>query len=273
MTDSTSARPRKIHLQHLAEMKQRREPITMLTCYDAITAHILEEAGVDTILVGDSYGNTLLGYGSTMPVTLDEMVVATASVCRGAKRPLIVADLPFGSYEEAPAQGVRSAVRLMKAGANAVKLEGGLRQADTIAKITAAGIPVCAHIGFTPQSESNLGGPRVQGRGEEQEARLIDDAVAVQDAGAFAVVLEMVPAKVAAKITKILSIPTIGIGAGAGCDGQVLVWTDMAGMTTWSPSFSKTFGNVGDALRGAAADYCNAVKSHQFPDDSHSFLK
>lgn len=269
----TTAHSGKVRIQHLEQMKELREPITMLTCYDAITARIFEDAGVDTILVGDSYGNTYLGYDSTIPVSLEEMEVATKSVCRGARRALVVADLPFGSYEEAPGQGVRSAVRLMKAGASAVKLEGGARQSETIARITAAGIPVCAHIGFTPQSESNLSGPRVQGRGEEEEARLISDAVAVQEAGAFAVVLEMVPARLATKITKILTIPTIGIGAGPGCDGQVLVWTDMAGMTNWSPSFSKVFGNVGQSLRDAATSYCSAVKGREFPDDSHSFLK
>ena len=271
MTTSNSPTPRRVRVHHLAEMKERREPITMLTCYDAVTAHIFDSAGVDTLLVGDSYGNTLLGYGSTIPVSLEEMVIATGAVARATQRAFVVADLPFGTYEESPAQGVRSSVRLMKAGAQAVKLEGGERQADTIARITNAGLPVVGHIGFTPQSEHRLGGPRVQGRTDDSESQLIDDAVAVQEAGASAVVLEMVPARVAAKITKILTIPTIGIGAGDRCDGQVLVWTDMAGMTSWSPSFSKQFGRVGEALRQAATDYCGAVKGREFPEASHSF--
>lgn len=271
MTTSNSPAPRRVRVHHLAEMKERREPITMLTCYDAITARIFDAAGVDTLLVGDSYGNTLLGYTSTIPVSLEELVIATGAVTRAAQRAFVVADLPFGSYEESPAQAVRSSVRLLKAGAQAVKLEGGERQAETIARITNSGIPVVGHIGFTPQSEHRLGGPRVQGRTDDSETQLIDDAVAVQEAGAVAVVLEMVPARVAAKITKILTIPTIGIGAGDHCDGQVLVWTDMAGMTSWSPSFSKQFGQVGQALRQAASDYCSAVKEREFPTDSHSF--
>lgn len=271
MSTSNAAPIRRVRVHHLREMKERREPITMLTCYDAITARIFDAQGVDALLVGDSYGNTMLGYPSTIPVSLEEMMTATAAVARGTQRAFVIADMPFGTYEESPAQAVRSAVRLMKAGAEAVKLEGGTRQADTIARITGAGIPVVGHIGFTPQSESSLGGPRVQGRTENTETQLIDDAVAVQDAGAIAVVLEMVPARLAAKITKILTIPTIGIGAGAGCDGQVLVWTDMAGMTSWTPRFSKTFGNVGEALREAATNYCRAVKERQFPEEQHSF--
>lgn len=271
MTTSNSPAPRRVRVHHLAEMKQRREPITMLTCYDAITCRIFDSAGVDMLLVGDSYGNTMLGHTSTIPVSLDEMVVATGAVARTAQRAFVVADLPFGSYEESPTQGVRSAVRLMKAGAQAVKLEGGERQSETIARITNAGIPVVGHIGFTPQSEHRLGGPRVQGRTDDSESQLVDDAVAVQEAGASAVVLEMVPARVAGKITKILTIPTIGIGAGDRCDGQVLVWTDMAGMTNWSPSFSKQFGQVGQALHQATLDYCGAVKAHAFPTQEHSF--
>ncbi|MCF2706388.1 3-methyl-2-oxobutanoate hydroxymethyltransferase [Arcanobacterium haemolyticum] len=266
-------KPRRVRVHHLAEMKAAREPITMLTCYDAMTARIFDEAGVDTMLVGDSYGNTYLGYGSTVPVSLDELVIATGAVCRGVSRALVVADLPFGSYEESHAQAIRSAARLMKAGAQAVKLEGGVRQADTIAAITNAGIPVVGHIGFTPQSEASLGGPRVQGRGDDAEAKVVDDAMAVQEAGAIAIVLEMVPAPVARRITRILEIPTIGIGAGIDCDGQVLVWTDMAGMTDWTPSFVKQFGRVGEELRNATTNYLDAVKGKQFPDESHSFLK
>ncbi|MGO1714408.1 3-methyl-2-oxobutanoate hydroxymethyltransferase [Ancrocorticia populi] len=268
---SGSNRPQRVRLHHLTQMKERSEPITMLTCYDAVTAQIFDNAAIDMLLVGDSFGNTLLGYGSTIKVTLDEMLMATGAVSRGAHRAFVVADLPFGTYEESPTQAVSSAVQLIKAGAQAVKLEGGVRQAARIKAITDAGIPVIGHIGFTPQSEHRLGGPRVQGRGEEAAAAVIDDAVAVQEAGASGVVLEMVPARVAGKITKILEIPTIGIGAGDHCDGQVLVWTDMAGMTGWSPSFSKQFGAVGAALRDAATSYSEAVKSRAFPDESHSF--
>ena len=268
---SASNRPQRVRLHHLAQMKERREPITMLTCYDAITAKIFDAAAIDMLLIGDSFGNTLLGYEATIRVSLDEMLMATGAVARGTRRAFVVADLPFGSYEESPAQAVASSVKLIKAGAHAVKLEGGVRQTQTIKAITGAGIPVIGHIGFTPQSEHRLGGPRVQGREEDSATAVIDDAVAVQEAGASGIVLEMVPAHVAGKITKILQIPTIGIGAGDHCDGQVLVWTDMAGMTDWSPSFSRQFGAVGAALRDAATSYGEAVKSRAFPDESHSF--
>ncbi len=261
----------RLRVHHLAQMKENHEPITMLTCYDALHARIFDAAGIDTLLVGDSYGNSTLGYSSTLPVTLEEMTIATAAVARGTEHAFVIADLPFGSYEESPEQAIRSSVRLIKAGAQAVKLEGGVRQAATIRAITEAGINVVGHIGFTPQSEHRLGGPRVQGRGEQSGAVVIDDAVAVSDAGAVAVVLEMVPAKLSAKITEIIPIPTIGIGAGAGTDGQVLVWTDMAGMTEWAPSFARKFGAVGEALTRAVTDYKDAVKGREFPTDRHSF--
>ena len=261
---------KRVRVQHLRRMKEQREPITMLTCYDAVTARIFDAAGIDVLLVGDSYGNTCLGYESTVSVSLEEMEVPTAAVARGAKRAFIVADLPFGSYEESSERAVASAVRLIKAGAHAVKLEGGVRQASTVKAIVDAGILVVGHIGFTPQSENRLGGPRVQGRGDQKEA-VIEDAVAVQEAGASAVVLEMVSADVAKKVTRILRIPTIGIGAGPATDGQVLVWTDMAGMTGWTPRFSRSFGHVGDALRAAAADFCTAVRAREFPGPEHSF--
>jgi len=243
----------------------------MITAYDSLTAAIFDAAGMDMILVGDSIGNVMLGHGSTLPVSLDEMVVATRGVASAVERAFVIADLPFGTYEASPEQALASAVRLVKAGANAVKLEGGTRQAPAIEAIVKAGIPVVGHVGFTPQSENALGGPRVQGRTDEGRAAVIDDAVAVQDAGAFAVVLEMVPADLASKVTKIVRIPTIGVGAGAGTDGQVLVWTDMAGMTGWTPRFSRSFGHVGDALRAAAADFCTAVRAREFPGPEHSF--
>lgn len=264
----------KVRVHHFAQKKAAGEPIVMLTCYDAVTAKIFDAAGVDTFLVGDSYGSTMLGYASTIPVELEDMERATAAVARGTERAFIVADLPLGSCEASDALAVESAIRLVKAGAEAVKLEGGTRRARTIAAIVDAGINVCAHIGYTPQSINALGGPRVQGRGgKAAEERLLADALAVQEAGAYAVVLEMVPAPLAVRITESLDIPTIGIGAGNATDGQVLVWTDMAGMGDWQPSFAKRFGEVGAALRKAVEDYCEDVRARAFPDPDHTFDK
>ena len=226
----------RVRLPHIAAAKRSGTRLTMLTAYDALTAPLLEAAGVDMLLVGDSLGNVILGHSSTLPVTVEDMERATASVARSTSRALIVADLPFGSYEDGPAHAFASAARLMKAGAHAVKLEGGAPRAHIIRSLVDAGIPVCAHLGYTPQSENALGGPRMQGRGEAGEA-MRADALAVQEAGAVALVLEMVPSTVAARITAELSIPTIGIGAGPDTDGQVLVWSDMAGYSDWSPSF------------------------------------
>ncbi|MDY6143554.1 MAG: 3-methyl-2-oxobutanoate hydroxymethyltransferase [Arcanobacterium sp.] len=261
-----------VRAHHLKQMKQAGTTISMLTAYDAMTARIFDAAGIDMLLVGDSYGNTMLGYDSTVPVSLEEMLVATRGVARGASRAFVVADMPFGSYESSTEKAVESAVALVKAGANAVKLEGGARSAHVIEAITRAGILVVGHIGFTPQSENALGGPRVQGRGDAAE-NLIADAHAVEDAGAIAVVLEMVPAEVARRATQELDIPTIGIGAGQGTDGQVLVWTDMAAMSEWHPKFVQVFGEVGKALRDAASAYNEAVKNKTFPDESHSFIE
>lgn len=264
---------RRVRVHHLAEAKQRGERLTMLTAYDFATARIFDEAGIDLLLVGDSIGNTMLGHESPIPVTVDEMLPPTRAVVRAARRALVVADLPFGSYEAGPAQALATAVRYLKeAGAHAVKLEGGTRSAAQIRALTDAGIPVVGHLGFTPQSEHTLGGHRVQGRGDEAAERLAEDALAVQEAGAVAVVLEMVPAPVAARVTEILHIPTIGIGAGAECDGQVLVWTDMAGMGSWSPRFAKQFAAVGQLLGDAARAYAAEVRGGQFPDADHSFL-
>lgn len=240
----------------------------MLTAYDALTAPLLEAAGVDMLLVGDSLGNVILGHSSTLPVTVEDMERATASVARSTSRALIVADLPFGSYEDGPAHAFASAARLMKAGAHAVKLEGGAPRGHIIRSLVDAGIPVCAHLGYTPQSENALGGPRMQGRGEAGEA-MRADALAVQEAGAFALVLEMVPSTVAARITAELSIPTIGIGAGPDTDGQVLVWSDMAGMSDWTPSFVRRFGELGSALTAAAGDYVAAVRDGSFPGEGN----
>ncbi|MBD3778861.1 MULTISPECIES: 3-methyl-2-oxobutanoate hydroxymethyltransferase [unclassified Cellulomonas] len=264
---------RRVRVHHLAEAKQRGEKLTMLTAYDFATARIFDDAGIDVLLVGDSIGNTMLGHASPIPVTVDEMIPPTRAVVRATQRALVVADLPFGSYESGPAQALATATRYLKeAGAHAVKFEGGTRVAPQIRALTEAGVPVVAHLGFTPQSENTLGGHRVQGRGDEAAERLAEDAVAVQEAGAVAVVLEMVPAPVAARITEVLTIPTIGIGAGPDCDGQVLVWTDMAGMSDWSPRFAKVFAPVGELLGQAARAYAAEVRGGQFPDADHSFL-
>lgn len=273
MTDqTTAAAPRRVRVHHLLEAKEAGRPLTMLTAYDGPTAAIFDRAGTDMLLVGDSIGNAMHGERDTLPVTLDELVIATRSVARATRRALVVADLPFGSYEASPEQGFASAVRLMKEGAaHAVKLEGGARMVPLVELLTSAGIPVVGHLGFTPQSEHLLGGKRVQGRGDEAAEQLCQDALALQEAGAVAVVVEMVPAPVAARMTEILRIPTIGIGAGLDCDGQVLVWLDMAGMGDWSPRFAKAFGQVGKALEDAARTFGEEVRAKTFPEASHSF--
>lgn len=255
---------RRVRVQHIARAKAEGIPLTMLTAYDALTAPILEAAGVDMLLIGDSLGNVILGHSSTLPVTLEDMERATAAVARSTSRAMIVADLPFGTYEDSPEHAFASATRLMKAGAHAVKLEGGEARAHIIAALTAAGIPVCAHLGYTPQSENTLGGPRMQGRGDGAD-QLRRDSLAVQEAGAFAVVFEMVPAAIATELTHTLSIATIGIGAGPNTDGQVLVWSDMAGYSDWTPSFVHKFGQLGQALHEAASDYVGSVRERSFP--------
>jgi len=253
-----------VRVQHIARAKAEGIPLTMLTAYDALTAPILEAAGVDMLLIGDSLGNVILGHSSTLPVTLEDMERATAAVARSTSRAMIVADLPFGAYEDSPEHAFASAARLMKAGAHAVKLEGGEARAHIIAALTAAGIPVCAHLGYTPQSENTLGGPRMQGRGDGAD-QLRRDSLAIQEAGAFAVVFEMVPAAIATELTHTLSIATIGIGAGPNTDGQVLVWSDMAGYSDWTPSFVRKFGQLGQALHEAASGYVGSVRERSFP--------
>ncbi len=255
---------RRVRLPHIQEAKAQGTPLTMLTAYDALVAPILEAGGVDMLLVGDSIGNVVLGYDSTLPVTMRDIESAVASVARSTKRPLIIADMPFGSYETGSKQAIKSATRLMKAGAHAVKLEGCTEDAESVSALVSSGIPVMGHIGYTPQSEHALGGPRVQGRGYKGE-RVLTDALALQDAGAFAVVLEMVPAPVAARVTKALKIPTIGIGAGPDCDGQVLVSADMAGMTDWVPSFVHRFAQLRQDLERATTEYVEAVRTKTFP--------
>lgn len=269
MTDTT----KRVRVHHLREAKQRGEKLTMLTAYDAPTARIFDEAGIDMLLVGDSIGNTMLGHATTIPVTVDELIPAVRAVSRTAHRALVIADFPFGSYESGPAQALATGARFLKeAGAHAVKLEGGRRIAAQVRALTDAGIPVFGHLGFTPQSENTLGGKRVQGRGTQAAEALSADALALQEAGAVAVVLEMVPSDVAARITEILRIPTIGIGAGTDVDGQVLVWLDMAGMGDWSPRFAKQYAQIGRVLGDAARAYADDVRAGTFPDAEHSFL-
>ena len=253
--------------------KASGEKLTMLTAYDYSTAKLEDAAGIDGILVGDSLGNVVLGYEDTVSVTMEDMVHHGAAVARGAKDALVVIDMPFMSYEVSVADAVRNAGRLMKEGrGNAVKLEGGVRVAPQIEAIVAAGIPVMAHIGLTPQSINAFGGFKVQGKDEAAARRLIDDAKAVEAAGAFAVVLEAVPAKLATLVTETVGIPTIGIGAGAGCDGQILVYQDMLGMfDDFTPKFVKRYASVGETMRAAFADYIGEVKSGAFPAPEHTY--
>ena len=262
----------KIRTHHLQRMKTEGHKWAMLTAYDFSTARLFDEAGIPVLLVGDSAANVVYGYDTTVPVTVDELIPLVRGVVRGAQHALVVADLPFGSYEGGPPQALATATRFFKeAGAHAVKLEGGERVADQIATLTAAGIPVMAHIGFTPQSVNGLGGFRVQGRGDAAE-QTVADAIAVQEAGAFAVVMEMVPAELATQITGKLTIPTVGIGAGPNCDAQVLVWQDMAGLTTGKTAkFVKRFGDAGGELRRAARQYAAEVATGAFPAEEHSF--
>ncbi|KJK47115.1 3-methyl-2-oxobutanoate hydroxymethyltransferase [Lentzea aerocolonigenes] len=263
---------KRVRVHHLREMKERGEPWPMLTAYDTYTAAIFDEAGIPVLLVGDSASNTVYGYDTSLPVTVDELVPLVSAVTRSVKRSLVVADLPFGSYQVSVEQAVTTAVRFMKEGkAHAVKLEGGAYFAPHIRAITAAGIPVMAHIGFTPQSEHQLGGYRVQGRHENHD-QVVRDAIAVQEAGAFAVVLEMVTAEVAKQITHDLVIPTVGIGAGPDTDAQVLVWQDMMGLNRGkAPRFVKRYANIGEVMLGAAAAFADEVRGHQFPGPEHTF--
>ncbi|MDL9944334.1 3-methyl-2-oxobutanoate hydroxymethyltransferase [Gordonia sp. ABSL11-1] len=265
-------RRRATRVQHLAQMKAEGEKWSMLTCYDYSTARIFDAAEIPVLLVGDSAANVVLGYDSTIPVTLDELIPLIRAVVRGAPHALVVADLPFGTYEASPQQALESAVKVFKeTGAHAIKLEGGERVADQIAALSAAGIPVMAHIGFTPQSVNGLGGYRVQGRGDAGD-QLVADAIAVQEAGAFAVVMEMVPADLAGQITRKLTIPTVGIGAGHETDAQVLVWQDMAGLTHGKTAkFVKRFADVGTELRTAAEQYADEVRRGTFPGAEHSY--
>lgn len=255
------------------EMKQKGEKISMLTCYDYSTAKLMDEAGINGILVGDSLGNTMLGYPDTLSVTMEDMIRYGGSVARGCKDTMVVIDMPFMSYQLSAEQGLMNAGRLMKEGrAQAVKLEGGASVCPQIKAMTEAGIPVMAHIGMTPQSVNAYGGFKVQGKSVDQARQVLLDAYAVQEAGAFSVVIECVPEKLSTLISKKLDIPTIGIGAGQGCDGQILVYQDMLGMfSDYVPKFVKQFANIGGQMSQAFRDYDSEVKANTFPADEHNF--
>ena len=271
MTDASAA-PRRIRVTDFAAAKQRQQRWAMLTSYDQYTAALFDEAGVWSLLVGDSAANNVYGYDSTLPVTVEELLPLVRAVVRSTRRAFVVGDLPFGSYEAGPGQALHTAIRFMKeGGCHAVKFEGGVRVAEQIAKVTGAGIPVMGHIGFTPQSEHQLGGYRVQGRGDSA-ARLLEDAHAVAEAGAFAVVLEMVPGELAARVTAELPIPTVGIGAGPGCDAQVLVWQDMLGLRQGKVTrFVKQYADLASVISSAASAYVADVADGSFPTAAHTF--
>jgi len=262
----------RVRIPHLQQMKERGEKWAMLTAYDMYTAAIFEDAGIPVLLIGDSASNNVFGNDSLLPVTVDELMPLVRAVSRCTRRPLVIADLPFGSYQASPEQCFHTAVRFMKeGGAHAVKLEGGIEMVPQVRKLVSCGIPVMAHIGFTPQSEHQLGGFRVQGRGEDG-ARLIEEARALEAAGAFAVLMEMVPGTVAAQITAALKIPTVGIGAGSDCDAQVLVWQDMAGLRTGKlPRFVKQYADMHGLLEKAAREFAAEVGAGSFPGPEHTF--
>lgn len=262
---------RRVTVRDIAAAKARGEKWPMLTAYDALTAGIFDRVGIPVLLVGDSAAMVVYGHDTTIPVTVDDLIPLTAAVVRGTSRALVVADLPFGSYQASPGAALDAATRFLKeTGAQAVKLEGGERVARQVEELVAAGIPVMAHIGLTPQSVNAFGGYRVQGRGEEGE-RLLHDAKVLQAAGAFSVVLECVPAPLAARVTKELSIATVGIGAGPGCDAQVLVWQDMAGLSPKVAKFVRKYADVAAVLSEAATAFAEDVTGGAFPDEAHSY--
>ncbi|MEM1334433.1 MAG: 3-methyl-2-oxobutanoate hydroxymethyltransferase [Actinomycetota bacterium] len=264
---------KRVRTRHFARAKENGIKITGLTSYDCLSATIFDQAGIDFLLVGDSAGNTVFGYDTTIPVTVDELIPLTAAVVRSVRRALVIGDMPFGSYENGPEQALDTAIRFMKeTGCHAVKCEGGVRSAKQIKRIVRGGIPVMGHVGFTPQSEHGLGGHIIQGRGDEGEAQLLADAHAVEEAGAFAVVLEMVPSDIAARVTDELSIPTISVGAGPDCDGQLLVWTDWAGFTQGRiPRFVKQYADLAGTLLDAAKTFKDDVEQGVYPAAEHEY--
>jgi 3-methyl-2-oxobutanoate hydroxymethyltransferase len=262
---------RRITVRDIAAAKRRGEKWPMLTAYDALTAGIFDKAGIPVLLVGDSAGMVVYGHDTTIPVTVDDLIPLTAAVVRATSRAMVVADLPFGSYQGSADAALAAAIRFLKeTGAHAVKLEGGRRVVHQVEELVAAGIPVMAHLGLTPQSVNAFGGYRVQGRGEDGE-RLLHDAKLLQAAGAFAVVLECVPSELGARMTEALSIPVIGIGAGPSCDAQVLVWQDMAGLSPVTPKFVKKYADVAAVLRDAATAFAEEVTAGTFPDKDRSY--
>ena len=272
-TQNSDPSLKRVRTRHFARAKQNGIKITGLTSYDCLSAAIFDEAGIDFLLVGDSAGNTVFGYDTTIPVTVDELIPLTAAVVRSVRRALVIADMPFGSYENGPDQALSTAIRFMKeTGCHAVKCEGGERSAKQIKRIVKAGIPVMGHVGFTPQSEHGLGGHIIQGRGDAGEAQLLADAKAVEDAGAFAVVLEMVPSDIAGKVTAEVSIPTMSVGAGPHCDGQLLVWTDWAGFTTGRiPRFVRQYADLAGTLLDAAKTFKDDVEQGVYPAPEHEY--
>jgi 3-methyl-2-oxobutanoate hydroxymethyltransferase len=265
--------PGKLPLTELAEMKARRQPIAMVTAYDAPGGRLAGQSGIDLILVGDSAAMTVLGHDSTVPATMDEMLILTRAVTRGARGPLVVADMPFGTFQVSDEEATRNAIRFVKeAGADAVKLEGAGPMLPRVRAIVGAGIPVMGHIGLTPQSATMLGGYKAQGRSAEKALALLADARALEAAGCFSLVLEAVPSPVAARITGELSIPTIGIGAGADCDGQVLVWHDLLGLYEGHTArFVKRYADVAETIRTALEAYVGDVREHRFPEERHTY--
>ena len=265
--------PGKLALPELAEMKARRQPIAMVTAYDTPSGRLADAAGADLILVGDSAAMIVLGHDSTVPATMGEMIILTRAVTRGARRPLVVADMPFGSFQVSDEEAMHNAVRFVKeAGADAVKLEGGGPMLTRVRTLVGGGVPVMGHLGLTPQSATMLGGFRAQGRTAEKAVRLLEDALALQAAGCFAIVLEAVPAPVATRITEALSIPTIGIGAGGGTDGQVLVWHDLLGLYEGhAPRFVKQYADLAKAIKTAVGTYVEEVRERRFPEQQHTY--
>jgi 3-methyl-2-oxobutanoate hydroxymethyltransferase len=272
VTETSPPPVRRIRITDFYSAKRQHERWAMLTSYDQYTAELFDEAGVWALLVGDSAANNVYAYETTLPVTVAELLPLVRAVVKSTKRAFVVADLPFGSYEDGPSQALETSIRFMKeGGCHAVKFEGGVRVADQIRKVTDAGVPVMGHIGFTPQSEHQLGGYRVQGRGDDA-GRLLTDAHAVAEAGAFAVVLEMVPGDLARQVTAELDIPTVGIGAGPDCDAQVLVWQDMAGLRRGRlQRFVKQYANLAEIIGDAAAAYVEDVRTGAFPSEQHTF--
>ena len=265
--------PGKLPLTELPEMKARRQPIVMVTAYDAPGGRLADQAGADLVLVGDSAAMTVLGHDSTVPATMDEMLVLTRAVTRGAKRPLVVADMPFGSFQVSDDDAVRNAIRFVKeAGADAIKLEGAGPTLSRVRAIVGSGIPVMGHLGLTPQSATMLGGFKAQGRSAEKALALLSDARALEAAGCFSLVLEAVPAPVARRVTERLAIPTIGIGAGVDCDGQVLVWHDLLGLYEGRTArFVKRYADVGEIIRAALESYAVDVRERRFPEEQHTY--